>query len=156
MFFTHHLKNKNGERICMTETENKYMTSSITGLSSPMGTINTSVYTGMDGPYLNNAFIEKRKIVITFVRIPKMQRSHLRSLILRNIPARSAPEILCHTENIAPGTVAIERSGNVPAANVVARPEFCIPISMATAFFLDISILKMIPIINPHRYPNRL
>ena len=66
MFFNIHLENKNGDRICMTETANKYMTSSITGLSPPMGTINTAVYAGMDGSYLNNAFIEKRNIVITF------------------------------------------------------------------------------------------
>ena len=66
MFFTLHLENKNGDRICMTETANKYMTSSVTGLSPPMGTINTAVYAGMDGSYLNNAFIEKRNIVIIF------------------------------------------------------------------------------------------
>ena len=66
MFFTLNLENKSGDRICMTETANKYMTSSVTGLSPPMGTINTAVYAGMDGSYLNNAFIEKRNIVITF------------------------------------------------------------------------------------------
>ena len=66
MFFNIHLENKNDDRICMTETANKYMTSSVTGLSPPMGTINTAVYAGMDGSYLNNAFIEKRNIVITF------------------------------------------------------------------------------------------
>ena len=66
MFFTLHLENQSGDRICMTDTANKYMTSSITGLSPPTGTINTAVYAGMDGSYLNNAFIEKRNIVITF------------------------------------------------------------------------------------------
>ena len=66
MFFTLYLENQNGDSICMTETANKYMTSSITGLSPPMGTINTAVYAGMDGSYLNNAFIEKRNIVINF------------------------------------------------------------------------------------------
>ena len=50
----------------MADTANKYMTSSITGLSPPTGTINTAVYAGMDGSYLNNAFIEKRNVVITF------------------------------------------------------------------------------------------
>ena len=66
MFFTLTLENKNGDSICMTDTANKYMTSSVTGLSPPMGTINTAVYAGMDGSYLNNAFIEKRNIVIAF------------------------------------------------------------------------------------------
>ena len=66
MFFTLHLDNQSGDRICMTDTANKYMTSSVTGLSPPTGTINTAVYAGMDGSYLNNAFIEKRNIVITF------------------------------------------------------------------------------------------
>ena len=66
MFFTLHLENQSGDRICMTDTANKYMTSSVTGLSPPTGTINTAVYAGMDGSYLNNAFIEKRNIVIAF------------------------------------------------------------------------------------------
>ena len=64
MFFTLHLENQNGDRICMTDTANKYITSSVTGLSPPTGTINTAVYAGMDGSYLNNAFIEKQTIVI--------------------------------------------------------------------------------------------
>ena len=66
MFFTLTLENKNGDCICMTDTANKYMTSSVTGLSPPTGTINTAVYAGMDGSYLNNVFIEKRNIVISF------------------------------------------------------------------------------------------
>ncbi len=66
MFFTLYLENQKGDRICMTDTANKYMASSVTGLSPPTGTINTAVYAGMDGSYLNNAFIEKRNIVITF------------------------------------------------------------------------------------------
>ena len=32
--------------------------------------------------------------------------------------ARTAPEILCHTENTAPGTVAIDKSGNAVAARL--------------------------------------
>ena len=36
----------------------------IEGLSPPPGTISTSSYAGMDGSYLNNAFIEKRNVVI--------------------------------------------------------------------------------------------
>ena len=48
--------------------------------------------------------------------------------------AKIAPEILCHTEKMAPGTVAIARSGNAVPAKDVARPEFCIPISIERAF----------------------
>ena len=66
MFFTLSLENKHGDSICMTDTANKYMTSSITGLSPPTGTISTTSYAGMNGSYLNNAFIEKRNIVISF------------------------------------------------------------------------------------------
>ncbi len=35
-------------------------------LNPPTGTISTSSYAEMDGNYLNNAFIEKRNVVISF------------------------------------------------------------------------------------------
>lgn len=66
-------------------------------------------------------------------------------LILLKILARIAPEILCHTENMAPGTVAIERSGKAVPASDVANPEFCIPISMERAFFLVAGSFKRTP-----------
>ena len=66
MFFTLLLENENGDRVDMTATANQYMTSKIEGLSPPPGTISTSSYAGMDGSYLNNAFIEKRNIVVHF------------------------------------------------------------------------------------------
>lgn len=66
MFFTLILENKNGDRVDMTTTANQYMTSKIEGLNPPPGTISTSSYAGMDGSYLNNAFIEKRNVVIQF------------------------------------------------------------------------------------------
>ena len=50
----------------MTTTANQYMTAKIDGLNPPAGTISTSTYAGMDGSYLNNAFIEKRNVVISF------------------------------------------------------------------------------------------
>ena len=62
-----------------------------------------------------------------------------------NHPASTAPEILCHTEKIAPGTVAIARFGKADPASDVASPEFCIPISIETAFFLGRSILNRTP-----------
>ena len=66
MFFTLILENSSGDRIDMTTTANQYMTSKITGLNPPPGTVSTSSYAGMDGSYLNNAFIEKRNLVISF------------------------------------------------------------------------------------------
>lgn len=66
MFYTLILENQSGDRIDMTTTANQYMTSKIDGLNPPAGTISTSTYAGMDGSYLNNAFIEKRNIVIPF------------------------------------------------------------------------------------------
>ena len=66
MFFSLILENSSGDRIDMTTTANQYMTSKITGLNPPPGTVSTSSYAGMDGSYLNNAFIEKRNLVISF------------------------------------------------------------------------------------------
>ena len=66
MFFTLIIQNENGEQIDMTATANRYMTSKISGLHPPPGTVSTSSYAGMDGSYLNNAFIEKRNVVIPF------------------------------------------------------------------------------------------
>ena len=55
MFFTLILQNENGEQIDMTATANRYMTSKISGLHPPPGTVSTSSYAGMNGRYLNNA-----------------------------------------------------------------------------------------------------
>ena len=66
MFFKLILENANGDRVDMTATANQYMTSRVEGLNPPTGTISTSSYAGMDGSYLNNAFIEKRNVVIHF------------------------------------------------------------------------------------------
>ena len=66
MFFNLILENQSGDQLNMTATANQYMTSKIEGLNPPPGTISTSGYAGMDGSYLNNAFIEKRNVVISF------------------------------------------------------------------------------------------
>ncbi len=66
MFFKLILENETGKQIDMTTTANKYMVSEIDGLYPPAGTVSTSTYAGMDGSYLNNAFIEKRNLVISF------------------------------------------------------------------------------------------
>ncbi|MDE5763860.1 MAG: phage tail family protein [Ruminococcus sp.] len=58
MFFKLILENSAGDQINMT--------TKIDGLYPHAGTISTSSYAGMNGSYLNNAFIEKRNLVITF------------------------------------------------------------------------------------------
>lgn len=57
MFFTLILENENGDRIDLSKTANRFMFSKIEGLNPPAGTISTSTYAGMNGSYLNNAFI---------------------------------------------------------------------------------------------------
>lgn len=64
--------------------------------------------------------------------------------------ASIAPDMLCHTENIAPGTVASARSGNAVPASEVASPEFCIPTSMESAFVLATFMWKSFPTPKPH------
>ena len=66
MFYTLILENQSGVQLNLSTTANQYMTSKIDGLNPPPGTISTSIYAGMDGSYLNNAFIEKRNVVISF------------------------------------------------------------------------------------------
>ena len=63
MFFTLILENSSGDRIDMTTTVNQYIAAKIDGLNPPAGTVSTSTYAGMDGSYLNNAFIEKRSLL---------------------------------------------------------------------------------------------
>jgi hypothetical protein len=60
------LENETGQQIDLSKTANRFMFSKIEGLNPPAGTISTSSYAGMDGSYLNNAFIEKRNVVIPF------------------------------------------------------------------------------------------
>ena len=66
MFYTLYLENEAGQQIDLSKTANEFMFSKIEGLNPPAGTISTSTYSGMDGSYLNNAFIEKRNVVISF------------------------------------------------------------------------------------------
>ncbi|MGN0677539.1 MAG: distal tail protein Dit [Ruminococcus sp.] len=66
MRFSLVLENQSGQQIDLSKTANRYMTSKIEGLNPPPGTISTSTYVGMNASYLNNAFIEKRNLVIPF------------------------------------------------------------------------------------------
>lgn len=66
LFYSLILENETGQQIDLSKTANRFMFSKIEGLNPPAGTISTSSYAGMDGSYLNNAFIEKRNVVIPF------------------------------------------------------------------------------------------
>ena len=59
--------------------------------------------------------------------------------------ASTAPEMLCHTENTAPGMVASGYWAKWAAARLVARPEFCIPTSMEMARHLVESSFRALP-----------
>ena len=60
------LESNRGPRVGFTGNANDYMVKKIEGLNPPARTVSTSTYAGTDGSYLNNAFIEKRNIVIQF------------------------------------------------------------------------------------------
>lgn len=66
MFYSLILENESGQQIDLSQTANRFLFSKIEGLNPPAETISTSSYAGMDGSYLNNAFIEKRNVVIPF------------------------------------------------------------------------------------------
>ena len=66
MFYTLILENETGQKIDLSKTASRYIFSKIKGLDPPTGTVSTSNYAGMNGSYLNNAFIEKRNVVISF------------------------------------------------------------------------------------------
>ena len=66
MFYTLILENETGQKIDLSKTASRYMFSKIKGLDPPTGTVGTSNYAGTNGSYLNNAFIEKRNVVIPF------------------------------------------------------------------------------------------
>lgn len=66
MFYTLILENEAGQKIDLSKTANRYIFSKIKGLAPPTGTVSTSNYAGINGSYLNNAFVEKRNVVIPF------------------------------------------------------------------------------------------
>ena len=55
--------------------------------------------------------------------------------------------MLCHTEKIAPGIAVVGLKCVI--AKDVAKPEFCIPTSIAIAFAFDISIRHSFANTNP-------
>ena len=57
--------------------------------------------------------------------------------------------MLCHTEKIAPGTVAIASVLKEEAARLVAKPEFCIPTSTHKALVFAALSLRSLPTPNP-------
>ena len=93
------LENGDGEQIDMTTTANQYMTSEIDGLYPPAGTISTSTYAGMDGSYLNNAFIEKRNLVISF-QMRGVGIENRRHALYRVVKPSRYIKVYYHTANI--------------------------------------------------------
>ena len=53
------------------------------------------------------------------------------------IDAKIEPDMLCHIENIAPGSVASGFRAKFAVASWMARPEFCIPTSIDRAVCLS-------------------
>ena len=88
MLFHLILENESGEQVNLSATANQYMTSKIEGLNPPAGTISTSSYAGMNGSYLNNAFIEKRNVVISFAMrgIGIEKRRHRLYRVVKAVP----------------------------------------------------------------------
>ena len=66
------------------------------------------------------------------------------------ILANIAPDILCHTLKIAPTRVASGFKAKLVAANVTAKPLFCIPTSIANAVVLSYLNFSSFPAHNPN------
>ena len=73
---------------------------------------------------------------------------YIEILFLRML-AKIAPDILCHTLKIAPTSVANGFNAKFVAANVTAKPLFCIPTSIASAVVLSYLNLSSAPTPNP-------
>ena len=88
------------------------MTSEIDGLYPPAGTVSTSAYAGMNGSYLNNAFIEKRNLVISFAMrgIKIEQNRHALYKIVK--PSRYV-KVYYRTQNIDVYTEGYVESCNI-------------------------------------------
>lgn len=99
MFFSLILENIIGEQIDLTTTANRYMVSEIDGLYPPTGTVSTSTYAGMDGSYLNNAFIEKRNIVISF-QMRGIEIEKRRQALYRVVKSSRYIKVYYQTSNI--------------------------------------------------------
>ena len=75
---------------------------------------------------------------------------------MRLIPANADPDMLCHTLNIAPGSVARGFAAKFIAAKDMASPLFCIATSIATAVTFSYLILNSFTRLKPRSNPNRL
>ena len=75
---------------------------------------------------------------------------------LRRIPAKTEPDILCHTLKIAPGKVASGFAAKLAVASEIASPLFCIPTSMAIAVTLSYGTFRSLAVANPIPIPHRL
>ena len=122
MFFELFLENIDVEQLNLSTTANQYMTSKIDGLYPPVGTISTATYAGMNGSYLNHAFIEKRiekrNLVISFAMrgIDIETRRHALYRVVK--PSRYI-KVFYKTYDIINGDFGTEKSKQVEATSKV-------------------------------------
>ena len=75
--FTLEIENTKGARLELTDNENNFQVTNITGLNPPNANINTSNYANSDGSSFNSSKIENRQIVITITLNGDIERNRL-------------------------------------------------------------------------------
>ena len=75
--FTLEIENTKGARLELTNNENDFQVTNITGLNPPNANINTSNYANSDGSEFNGSKIENRQIVITIALNGDIERNRL-------------------------------------------------------------------------------
>ncbi len=138
MFYTLILENETGQKIDLSKTANRYMFSKIKGLDPPTGTVSTSNYAGMNGSYLNNAFIEKRNVVIPF-EMRGFDVELRRHELYRVVKPSRYIKIYYSTKNIS-----VYADDGISGTNTKKRSEFNRMIEDCEAGNIDMIITKSI------------
>ena len=114
------------------------MFSKIKGLDPPTGTVSTSNYAGMNGSYLNNAFIEKRNVVIPF-EMRGFDVELRRHELYRVVKPSRYIKIYYSTKNIS-----VYADDGISGTNTKKRSEFNRMIEDCEAGNIDMIITKSI------------
>ena len=138
MFYTLILENETGQKIDLSKTASRYMFSKIKGLDPPTGTVSTSNYAGMNGSYLNNAFIEKRNVVIPF-EMRGFDVELRRHELYRVVKPSRYIKIYYSTKNIS-----VYADDGISGTNTKKRSEFNRMIEDCEAGNIDMIITKSI------------
>ena len=138
MFYTLILENEAGQQIDLSKTASQYMFSKIKGLNPPTGTVSTSSYAGMNGSYLNNAFIEKRNVVILF-EMRGFDVELRRHELYRVVKPSRYIKIYYSTKNIS-----VYADDGISGTNTKKRSEFNRMIEDCEAGNIDMIITKSI------------